>query len=311
MFKEMALIGLVGFFLSRCQETPDPIPESPLLQVVRVLPLENGPQRLEPSGLVFYKGMLFTVADKVDSVIYRIEFSDSAAHMVEHLRFVPPSRGRMDWEGITIDTDGNFYLASENFGRVAKVGADGTAEWISPDLRPKSREKGLFQKVNAGLEGITWLGDLHFLLAVEREPRGLVTYRYLREGLELIYPQWMNSTPFNADLSLLRIPDYSGLCYHDGDVYALFRNAHLVVRFGLVGDDYLEAEAWSYRHVETNPQWAYDEQAYGQAEGLAIQDGRVFIVFDNNRGGRQSDRRDTRSLFLEARFPEPTAVENF
>lgn len=307
MLKAITILGVVSALLARCND--DAVLAGgavPPLETVRILPLENGPERLEPSGLTVYKGMVFTLADKVDDTLFRIEFEAGRAVMVEHLKFQPPGRGRMDWEGLTVDADGNFYLASEAMARIAVVDAgSGEARWVSPDLKTVGRQAGLFQKRNAGLEGLVWLGEGHWLAAVEREPRGLIEYRS-SHGIEAVSPQLMDKTAFPQALSLLRIPDYSGLTYHNGAVYALFRNGHLVVQLAQTADGYAEVAAWSYAHVETDPQWAYAEQAYGQAEGLAISGERVFIVFDNNRGGRAADGDDRRSLFLEARFPQMT-----
>jgi hypothetical protein len=90
----------------------------------------------------------------------------------------------------------------------------------------------------------------------------------------------------------------------NGTLYGLFRNAHLVVKLERVEGVLEETAAWSYRHIETNPDWAFLSQTYGQAEGLAISGRDVYLIFDNNLGGRQSDPGDGRPLFVHARFPQ-------
>ena len=143
----------------------------------------------------------------------------------------------------------------------------------------------------------SWLG------AVEREPRGLVEWR--DDGRTANYRVHSDS-PFKAALPLIRIPDYSGLHADPatGRVYALFRNAHLIVQLEKSGESWTETRAWSYRHIETDPRWAYRAQTYGQAEGLVVAHDVATLIFDNNLGGRQADPKDARPLIVQVRLPE-------
>lgn len=275
----------------------------PALELVAALPVE-APRLLEPSGLARHNGTLYTVADKVDDTIYRLEIGPEAVRLVPHLHFDPPARGSMDWEGITVDPGGAFYLISERRGRLLRVTSDGTATWAGPDLRPAGRELGLFSKPNAGFEGVTWLGPNHWLGAVEREPRGLVEWK--GSGPEpRIEAMVLTDSPFKEALPLLRLPDYAGLSADSQAVYALFRNAHLVVRMEKRSGAWQETAAWSYREIETDPVRAFRAQTYGQAEGLVVDARDVYLIFDNNLGGRQAAPADRRPLFVHARMPEP------
>jgi uncharacterized protein YjiK len=276
---------------------------APELELVAAYAVE-GRRLVEPSGLTLHDGVLYTVADKDDGVIFRIGLEAGVARLVPHIRFDPPESGTMDWEGITVDKGGTFYLISERRGRLLRVTADGTASWASPDLRAEGRRHGLFNKVNAGFEGVAWLGPNHWLGAVEREPRGLVEWRGGGEAVAAEYSVREDS-PFKDALPLLRIPDYAGLYADRGTVYGLFRNAHLVVRLEKAGGAWRETAAWSYRHLETDPRWAYRAQAYGQAEGLVVDGRDVYLIFDNNLGARQADPRDRRPLLIHARMPDP------
>ena len=271
------------------------------LELLAALPVDV-PGPLEPSGLTEWNGILYTVADKVDDTIYRVEFNADRARLVPAIRFKAPGEG-MDWEGITADAGGSFYLISENHGRALRVTRDGTATWATPDLRKAAAGTGLFAKSNAGFEGIAWLGPNHWLAAVEREPRGLLEWRGNGRSLE-ITAILQEHSPYSDALPLLRLPDYSGLDTDNGEIYALFRNAHLVVRLERVNGVLKEAEAWSYAHIETDPRWAYRSQTYGQAEGLVVKGRDVYLIFDNNLGGRQADPDDGRPLFVHARLPE-------
>ena len=272
------------------------------LELVSALPLDI-PKALEPSGLVEQGGFLYTVADKDNQTIYRVERTQNSARLVPAIQFETPRQyGYMDWEGISVDDEGTFFLISEKLGRLYRVDPDGTASWASPDLREKASQIGLFSKNNAGFEGVTYLGRGRWLGAVEREPRGLVEFS-LQEGAESVRPSLQEYSPFDSALPLLRIPDYSGLDTDNGKIYALYRNAHLVVRLERSDDGYQEIEAWSYKHIETDPAHAFRSQTYGQAEGLVVDGDNVYLIFDNNLGGRQSDPNDGRPLFVHAKFP--------
>lgn len=277
------------------------VPPIESLELVRALPVDM-PAPLEPSGLVVWNGEFFTVADKDDSTIYKLEINAATARMVPYIEFIPPRGYVMDWEGITVDNSGNFYLISEYNSRILKVTQSGACEWISPDLSEPSVSIGLFAKSNAGFEGITWLGPDHWLGAVEREPRGLVEFK-VEDGVAKISPAVLEQSPFSNVLTLLRIPDYSGLCTDGGTLYALFRNAHLVVQLERIDGSLQETRAWSYQHIETDPALAYIAQTYGQAEGLAVKGRDVYLIFDNNLGGRQSNPDDGRPMFVHARMP--------
>lgn len=277
------------------------IPKVTELQMVAVLPVDM-PAALEPSGLTELNGELFTVADKDNYTIYRIDIQDSAASLVPAIHFDAPRHwGLLDWEGVTADQAGNFYLISEKLGRLYKVNPDGTGDWLTDDLREEASALGLFSKSNAGFEGVARIGDKQFIGAAEREPRGIVEFR-IDSGIPSSQPQLMDHTLFSSRLNLLRIPDFSGMDYDDGKLYALFRNAHLVVQLEKTDAGYVEKQAWSYKHLETDPRWAFLDQTFGQAEGLVVRGKDVYLVMDNNLGGRQSNPGDRRPMFIHARM---------
>jgi hypothetical protein len=273
----------------------------PELELLSVLPVE-APYPLEPSGLAAHNGRFYTVADKIDPIIFALEFEADCVRLKEAIVFFLPEKGPMDWEGITVDAGGTFYLISEAKGRVLRVTPDGTASWATDDLREAGRLKGLFAKDNAGFEGITWLGPNRWLGAVEREPRGILEWSGTPPQLS-ISATIQNTSPYQHALSFLRLADYAGLDTDAGRTYALFRNAHLVVELNKSETGWNEIAAWNYRSIETDPQYAYRNQTFGQAEGLVVQGQDIYLIFDNNRGPRRSDRNDTRPIFVHARRP--------
>lgn len=290
------LISLAG-----CWPIKHASPPVEELELISVYPVDI-PYPLEPSGLTQFKGSLFTVADKDENTIYRVEMSPPVAKLVPHIRFTPPNPYRMDWEGISSDPAGNFYLISEEQGRILQVRPDGECGWVTPDLMKPTADSGLFAKPNAGFEGIAWMGPNHWLGAVEREPRGFVEYRSAH-GADEIQSFLNEYSPHSNALPILRLPDYSGLDTDSGDIYAIFRAAHLIVRLERHEKSLQESQAWSYRHIETDSRWAYLSQTYGQAEGLVVEGNDVYLIFDNNLGGRQSDPNDGRPMLVHARMP--------
>jgi hypothetical protein len=274
----------------------------PELELVNAWPVEST-RLLEPSGLTRVEGVLYTVADKIDDTLFRIRLEDGVARLDPHIRFRPPGNGSMDWEGVTADQTGTFYLIAERQARLLRLTSDGTAAWAGPSLLKEGRQAGLFSKINAGFEGVAWIGPHHWLAAAEREPRGLVEWWETGEDRNVEASLHLDS-PFKSVLPLLRLPDYSGLCADGDKIYALFRNAHLVVRLEKDATGWRETAAWSYRHIETRPDLAYRSQTYGQAEGIVVEGQDVYLIFDNNLGPRQADPRDRRPLLIHARFPE-------
>ncbi|NDV63448.1 hypothetical protein G0Q06_13365 [Puniceicoccales bacterium CK1056] len=304
MFRIHFLLCLGVCFFTGCRPfgkatTGSIIPD---LELVSVYPVES-PTLLEPSGMTLHDGRLYAVADKVNNQIFRVELEGNVARLVPHIQFSPPDRRTMDWEGITSDPGGSFYLISEERGRLLRVTADGTAVWITPDLRNKGRSLGLFAKSNAGFEGVAWLGPNHWIGAAEREKRGLVEWSGLDSSLEIEAQLHMES-PYKGALPLMRLPDFSGLHADNSNLYALFRNAHLVVQLEKRDGVWEETAAWGFENIETDPRWAYRSQTYGQAEGLVVDGSDVFLILDNNRGGKQSDPADRRPLLIHARIPD-------
>lgn len=301
-----AIVSIIALplFWSGCPQPDFPGDDLPELELVRVLPVES-PWPVEPSGLVINAGILYTVCDKTDDWIFRVEVGEDQAVLIPHLQFaVPGTMAPMDWEGITIDHHGRFYLASEFLNRILRVDPDGTTEWATSSLRSLARPHGMLRRLNAGLEGICILPDGGFLLAAEREDRGFIRIHPEDAGLpHEFYP--MPGTRFRGALPFWRMPDWAGLA-RDGDrIFGLFRNAHLVVRLKVADGEVEEsAEAWSYAHIENDPEHAYVEQRFGQAEGIAVAGEMIYLIYDNNQNPRIANIHDRRPQLVIARFPQ-------
>ncbi len=286
------------------------------------VPVE-GPPRVEPSGLCFAEGMLLAVSDKHDTAIYRFEFSESVgapARMVPHREFrAPPRKGvrRFDFEAVHyVPKEKKFYLASEMLSDLLRVDSEsGAAEWIGlglPSAAAGARQNPplpYLRKPNAGIEGLAELEHpSRFVLAAEREPRGLLVLPQLEAG-NYAKARWFPIEHSVVKLSGTRLADYSDLEVYNGKLFALSRNAEAIVELtpSKTGKSWRETRAWSFSHTVRDPRFAYMHSAFGMAEGLAIERDAIWIVLDNNRSWRVGSERDRRPLLF--RFARPLLLE--
>jgi hypothetical protein len=261
----------------------------------------------QPSGLVFYDGHMLTVSDRHDDAIYEISW-DSGAHpdiatLRPFLRLHPPLNGPRptDLEGIALDSAdsrprGALLLASEGRSRVLLVQPDGATAWITPALDDIGRPLGMLRINNAGLEGIVRLPDGRILVAAERDVRGLIE----------LPPAGLRDEHDRAQVHAWAMPDsictpppgrgndFADLAVWSGQIFALERNCHVVMRIERTATAWVERGGWSYARTENDPRFAYQDRAFGVAEGLAIDDRHVFIVMDNNHDHLAADPNDRR-----------------
>lgn len=274
-------------------EEEAPLPE---LELLRALPIVFDGD-FQPSGLALSNGKLLTVSDKDDATVYELVLSDKVASARPFVRFsAPPEYAPpLDLEGLAVLAGGTLLAPSEAHSNLLVVDPAGSARFLRSLA---SIGSGLLQKRNAGLEGVTTLGDGSYLLAAEREPRGLIHWDPQGRMPTSAWP--MDEPRYGRHGS--RSPDFSDLSSFDGHVYALERNAHLVVRLERGAGTWRETEAWSFGSTENDPKLAYSDRTYGLAEGLAIDAKRIFVVLDNNRDHKASDPSDRRpTLFVFAK----------
>ena len=281
--------------------SPPPPVELRLERAIRIEIIDD----FQPSGLLLQGDHLLTVSDKHDHDVFEIVQGQPNATLRTFVSFSPQTEGSLecDFEGIARDVDGAFLLASEAELRVLRVESTGRVSWITPSLATVGRGAGLFQKRNAGLEGIARLPDGRLLLAAERAPRGLVELPAKRNAVETSSDTRVWAMPDGIyPVAPGRECDFADLATADGEVYALERNSHLVVRLERTTDRWEEREAWSYARTENDARFSYRDSRYGVAEGLAIDRDHVYIVTDNNRLPRTADPDDHRpQLFVFAR----------
>jgi hypothetical protein len=310
-----AAAALLVFVLGACRWPGSHAPSD--LKLVAALPIEAA-AGFQPSGLTLEDGHVLTVSDHDDAVIHELALGPVVARARSYASFLVPSEvaggaasssssPRLDLEGIARVAPGKFWLLSEGRCRVLEVtsvdgtAASGQARWLTDSLESVGLAAGLFQTAGAGLEGLAPLPNGGVLLAGEREPRGLIE---LVPGFALGSARaWRMPTSQHA-IPTARAADFADLTLVDGDVFALVRNAHLVVRLERTTTGWREGPAWSYAAVENDPRFRYADRKFGLAEGLAVSARELFIVLDNNEQPRASDPRDRRPLLL--RFERPS-----
>ena len=258
---------------------------------------------LEPSGLTLWDGLFYTVSDK-DDFIYQLEFKNNMVHLKPVIEISNKLGVRYDFEGITHDGD-NFYLISEKQFKILSISKDGTDQnWlnIEPSLENIAKEVGLFQTYNAYLEGICVYrknNNLNFILAAERQPRGFIQFSLNKHNKISSFTAY-KSKQKNYQFDQQRSADFSGLsCSGDNELYVLNRNSYTVVKLKRVKNKFIEVFGWSYKDIITQPQYQYQNMKFGHAEGVYVDDEKIYIILDNNKNSRKNDENNRNSLFLE------------
>ncbi|WP_077046748.1 esterase-like activity of phytase family protein [Pseudomonas sp. KK4] len=297
-----------ALLLSSIAVSAEPAPQLRLLSEHAVDGMRGG----NLSGLAQCGKDLWTVSDRDDDQIYRLETGDGV-WQAETVRIgVPPvpdsglpwglrSRawvasfvrgGDLDFEGITCDSAGNRYVVSEAHAAVLQIPPTGPASWlkISPLLVREARASGMLLGFNALFEGlaINPEGD-QLWLAAERESRGLLLIKrkqtvwdcdgkcvLLSEGGREMQPaQFPNARPLPRD--------FADLSLFQGKLFTLERNAFEICR-----RDPLTAKVercWSFADEALQERRRYP-QPFGLAEALVVDADGAWIGIDNNTGAR-------------------------
>ena len=297
--RRLRAIRRCAFVLFDCLAATAAVAAIPEIAPTRVLPVD-GPTHFQPSGLALDQGALFTISDKHSEAIYRLDVqADRVLAVVARPIRLPEKNLFLDLEGIVADGAGGFYLVSEEYARVVFVPRDGPSSWVTDDLRPIGRPLGLLVKYNATFEGIALLGPRHFLLAAERDARGVIEADFAVTPPKIVATRIDESSlPYSGK----RHPDFADLSVWHGRVFALLRNACGVcelVRDPVAGGAWREGEvAVRFPSIETDPRTQYRDMTYGLAEGLALDDTHLYLVLDNNDDTLAADPKDNRSRLL-------------
>lgn len=266
------------------------------------------------SGLAQCGDGLWTVSDRDDGLIYRLEPSPAKVWQAQPLAIAvpapPPSglslrvrmevkasklvrAGLLDFEGITCDAAGNRYVVSEGFASVLKVPVQGAPQWldIDPAMVREARSRGLLAHFNAIFEGIAIdpAGN-RLWLAAERERRGLITLG--RDGQHwgcgascvLLAEGGHVTLPLQLQAGRAISNDFSDLALYKGKLYTLERNAYQICRRDAVTAQV--EHCWSFADEVLAPGRRY-AQPFGLLEALVIDDQGAWLGVDNNDRPRE------------------------
>lgn len=315
------LATLLSVFALTAQAAP-----WPELKLVAEHPVE-GMRGGNLSGLALCKGELWTVSDRDDDQLYRLDtralvWQAEAVPMV--LPPVPESGlpwgirsrtwaagkvrgGDLDFEGISCDAAGNRYVVSEAHAAVLQVPVEGEPNWlkIDPSMVRQARASGMLLHFNALFEGlaVSPAGD-RLWLAAERERRGLLlinrqqTVWNCGNGCVLLSEAGVEMQPAQM-LEPQALPrDFADLALFNDKLFTLERNAHRICR-----RDAANAEierCWSFAADALTEPRRY-AQPFGLAEALVIDAKGAWIGVDNNGATRQ----DGESRPIVWRFAAP------
>ncbi|MFJ3482851.1 esterase-like activity of phytase family protein [Pseudomonas sp. NPDC090202] len=284
-----------------------PLPELKLLSEHAVDDMVGG----NLSGLASCNGVLWTVSDRDDTLLYSLDTSATTWKARAQVLEIPPipdsglsstlrgmakasalvRGGDLDFEGVTCDAAGNRYLVSEAYATVLKVPVNGAPSWLELPQKvvQEAQSAGMLQHFNAIFEGIAIspAGD-QLWLAAEREKRGLLSVRLGQDGWDcdgscILRVESGNDIlpPQLGGKSVAK--DFSDISLYKGKLFSLERAAYRICRRSLETGE-LET-CWSFAKEALQPNRLYD-QKYGLTEALIVDDSGAWVGIDNNFGAR-------------------------
>lgn len=285
---------------------------APVLEPVDIVPVDavSPFQGLQPSGLASCNGKLLMVSDRHNHTVFELLVKDDKALAKPFLTVenIPKPKldnydfgtqwwanlsRRYDWEGISCQ-DNRLYLLSETLSQVLVIPNSEELYWLGDHTYQSGREKGLFEQLNAKAEGLAiFKNDL--FIAAERQPRGIVRANIDQSSQTQAY--YLNGFP-----DLLQPKDFAGLFATENALYSLERNHFQVCK--REKQTLSVITCWSYEGSEKHPQWRYQDQRFGKAEGLTIHQNSVYIILDNNGDSRQAAPTDNRPLLMVFKIPD-------
>ncbi|UVJ44464.1 esterase-like activity of phytase family protein [Pseudomonas sp. LS1212] len=269
------------------------------------------------SGLAWCGDALWTVSDRDDGLLYRLDTSRNVWQALGVHIEVPPvpdsglpwglrSRtkavsyirgGDLDFEGVSCDAAGNRYLVSEAHAAVLQVPVAGAPNWlnISPTLVRQARGSGMLLHFNALFEGLAVnpAGD-RIWLAAERERRGLLLIQRRQTtwdcngGCVLSSEAGLEQQPAQMPDARSAPRDFAGLSFFNNKLFTLERNAFRICRRD---PETARVEGcWSFAADGLADGRRYP-QPFGLAEALVIDEQGAWIGLDNNDRAREDGER--------------------
>jgi hypothetical protein len=297
-----------ALFLTSVAAFAEPAPELRLLSEHAIDGMRGG----NLSGLAQCGKDLWTVSDRDDDQIYRLDTRDTVWQAETVVIGVPPvpdnglpwglrarawaaafvRGGDLDFEGISCDSAGNRYIVSEAHAAVLQVPTTGPASWlkISPIMVREARASGLLLHFNALFEGlaINPEGD-QMWLAAERESRGLLLIKRKQTvwdcdgGCVLLSEAGREMQPAQFPRARAMPKDFADLALFNGKLFTLERNAFEICRRDAVTAKVERCWSFAAEALQENRRYP---QAFGLAEALIVDADGAWIGIDNNTGAR-------------------------
>lgn len=287
----------------------EPWPELKLLSEHPVEGMRGG----NLSGLAWCGDAFWTVSDRDDDVLYRLDTTQATWQAQAMHIEVPPvpesglpwglrSRtwaasfirgGDLDFEGVNCDAAGNRYIVSEAHAAVLQVPVEGAPNWlsISPIMVRQARGSGMLLHFNALFEGIAVspAGD-RIWLAAERERRGLLLIQRRQTvwgcngGCVLLSEAGLEQQPEQMPNAKPVPRDFADLSIFNNKLYTLERNAFRICRRDLASARVERCWSFAAEGLADGRRYA---QPYGLAEALLIDAQGAWVGLDNNYRPRE------------------------
>lgn len=294
---------LAGLLMVNAPAFAAPLPELALLSEHPVEGMTGG----NLSGLAMCNGQLWTVSDRDDNVLYRLDTAQTLWRAEPEEINVPPvpesdlpanlrsmaklsslvRGGSLDYEGISCDAAGNRYVVSEANAEVLKVPVEGPPAWLKlpAALVEQARAKGMLQHFNAILEGLAVDPQGERLwLAAEREQRGLLAVRREGEGWRCKGSCVLRTEPGKEVLppeiggkTVSR--DFADLSLFEGKLFTLERSAYRICRRAVTTGK--TERCWSFAQEARVPARVYDKP-FAVTEALIVDKEGAWVGIDNN-----------------------------
>ena len=293
---------LLGLCLSAAPVMADTWPELVLQTEHPVEGMRGG----NLSGLALCEGEMWTVSDRDDDQIYRLDtrYAEWQAEAVSiqvppppesglpwgvrmmHKAVSPLRGGDLDFEGISCDAAGNRYVVSETHAAVLQVPPIGEPLWlkIDPALVRQARGSGMLLHFNALFEGIAVNPQgTQLWLAAERERRGLMTLRKQQsvwncEGGCVVMSEGGLEQPPAQLKAKAQQKDFADLALFDGKLFTLERMAYRICRRTPATGEV--ERCWSFANDALTEPRRYNS-GYGTAEALSLDAKGVWVGVDN------------------------------
>jgi len=310
-FLNLSLFCLMGAFFCSSVVFSGPISfkaERPT-QVWSVVPPDVRNPRFDVSGLIRYQDQFLVVSDRYEyQKIYKLEMVDSKTFQARE--YLSPRRSvknkserpYLDIEGIGFCA-GHFYVVDEEHQMVMEIDAEGrTKEHLIDLLSIHRQKKAAFASGtdSAGLEGVTCDEATSTLyVANERLFRMIYKINLKTWKVEDFFdvPAGWDLPRKQGDLAIFQ--DFSDLHFANGYLYALQRVDRTILKIDPKTQNLVATLKLQFAEKD----FYETKEPFGMAEGLFLDQNKIYIVLDNN-GMKLKASPQIHGLLMEFKRPK-------